>query len=94
MDQFQHKAFYSPAEVAQILDASHSFVTEAIRQGRIDAIHVSPRVTRISYATLMALIDRPLPVRRRRMTPGDIEDVSRSLREEPVPAPDDRLVNR
>ena len=94
MDQFEHKPFYTPTEVAAILGASHSYVTDAIRQGRIEAIHLSPRVTRISYATLLALIERPLPIRRTRMTTADIEAVSRSLRREDVPVPDEQLVAR
>ena len=94
MEQFEHKAFYSPTEVAGILGVSHSYITDAIRHGRIEAVHVSPRVTRISYATLMALIERPLPVRTTRVTTADIEAVSRELREEAVPAPDDQLLAR
>lgn len=94
MDQFEHKAFYSPAEVAAILGVSHSYVTQYIHDGLISAIHVSPRVTRIPYATLMALLERPLPVRRFRMSPAEINDVSRSLQDEDVPAPNERFVTR
>jgi len=94
VDQFEHKAFYSPAEVALILDVSHSYVTDSIREGRIAAIHLSPRVQRVAYGTLMALLERPLPVRRRRMTPAEIEAVSQTLRDEEVPAPVRRYATR
>jgi excisionase family DNA binding protein len=87
VDPFEHKAFYSPSEVATILGVSHSYVTDSIRVGRIAAVHVSPRVTRIPYATLMALLANPLPIRRRRMTPAEIKAVSQSLVEEDVAAP-------
>lgn len=94
MDNFEHKAFYSPAEVAQIIGASHSYVTDSIRAGRIAAIHLSPRVQRVAYGTLMALLERPLPVRRRRMAASEIEAVSKTLRDEDVPAPVRRYATR
>jgi len=94
VDQFEHKAFYSPTEVAAILGVSHSYVTQHVHDGLISAIRVSPRVTRIPYATLMALLERPLPIRRFRMSPADIDGVSRSLQEEDVPALNERFVTR
>ncbi len=94
MDQFEHKAFYTPAEVASILNVSHSYVTESIRVGRIAAIRVSPRVTRVPYATLMALLESPLPVRRFRLSPAEIEATSESLHEEDAPAPRLRYMTR
>ena len=92
--QFEAKAFYTPAEIARILNVSHSHVTDLIRQGVIEAVRLSPRVTRVSYGALMQLIGKPLPVRRGKLTPGEVETMRRELREEDVPAPDDRLVAR
>lgn len=94
VDKFEHKAFYSPAEVALILNVSHSYVTDSIREGRIAAIHLSPRVQRVAYGTLIALLERPLPVRRRRMAPAEIEAVSKTLGDEDVPAPVRRYATR
>jgi excisionase family DNA binding protein len=93
-EQFPAKAFYSPAEVAGILDVSDSHITNMINGGTIEAVRLSPRIIRISYGTLMRLIGQPLPVSRGTLTSDEVEERQRELREEDVRAPDDRLVAR
>ena len=93
-ERFPAKPFYSPAEVAHILDVSDSHITNLVNRGSIAAVRLSPRVIRISYGTLMGLIGEPLPVRRGTLTAAEIDTGRRELREEDVPAPDDRLVTR
>ena len=93
-EQFPAKAFYSPAEVAQILGVSDSHITNMVKGGTIDAVRLSPRVIRISYGTLMRLIGQPLPVERGTLDADMVDTSRRELREEDVPAPDDRLVAR
>jgi len=93
-EQFPAKAFYSPAEVADILDVSDSHITNMIKAGTLEAVRLSPRIIRISYGTLMRLIGQPLPVSRGTLTSDEVEDRRRELRDEDVRAPDDRLVAR
>ena len=93
-EQFPAKAFYSPAEVADILDVSDSHITNMIKGGTLEAVRLSPRIIRISYATLMRLIGQPLPVSRGTLTADEVEAGRRELRNEDVRAPDDRLVAR
>ncbi len=93
-EQFPAKAFYSPAEVARILDVSDSHVLNMIAGGAIEAVRLSPRIIRISYGTLMRLIGQPLPTNRGTLTADEVEAGRRELRDEEVPAPDDRLVAR
>lgn len=93
-EQFPAKAFYSPAEVANILSVSDSHITNMISSGSIEAVRLSPRIIRISYGTLMRLIGQPLPVSRRTMTAEQVEEARRELRGEDVEVPDDRLVPR
>jgi len=93
-EQFPAKPFYSPAEVAHILGVSDSHITNLVGKGSIAAVRLSPRVIRISYGTLMGLVGEPLPIRRETLTAAEVNAGRRELREEAVPAPDDRLVAR
>ncbi|MFH1475067.1 MAG: helix-turn-helix domain-containing protein [Chloroflexota bacterium] len=93
-EQFPAKAFYSPAEVAHILDVSNSHITNMIKSGSIEAVRLSPRIIRISYGTLMRLVGQPLPVSRGTLTADEVEAGRRALRNEDVEVPDDRLVAR
>jgi len=93
-EQFPAKAFYSPAEVASILDVSDSHITNMINGGSIEAVRLSPRIIRISYGTLMRLIGQPLSVSRGTLTADQAEEARRELRNEDVEVPDDRLVAR
>ncbi len=85
-EQFPAKAFYSPAEVADILDVSDSHVTNMIKSGSLEAVRLSPRVLRISYGTLMRLIGQPLPVSRATLTADEVEDARREVLNEAVRA--------
>jgi excisionase family DNA binding protein len=76
---FEHKAFYSPNEVAAILGVSRSYASARVADGRIQAVRLSPRARRVPYAEVMRLVDQPLPVRRRAMSVDAIEAVSRDL---------------
>jgi excisionase family DNA binding protein len=93
-EQFPAKAFYSPAEVANILDVSDSHITNMINGGSIEAVRLSPRILRISYGTLMRLIGQPLPVSRGTLTANEVEEARREFCDEDVEVPDDRLVAR
>lgn len=89
---FEHKAFYSPAEVAEILGVSVSYINSRVDKGEIDAVRLSPRVTRIPYGSLMALVGRPLPVRVERRSAEQRKRERDALRNEDVPAPKQHLV--
>ena len=93
-EQFPAKAFYSPAEVAHILDVSDSHITNMINSGSIEAVRLSPRIIRISYGTLMRLVGLPLPLSRGTLTAGEVEEARSELRGEDVEVPDDRLEAR
>ena len=93
-EQFPAKAFYSPAEVAHILDVSDSHITKMINSGSIEAVRLSPRIIRISYGTLMRLVGQPLSVSRGKLTAGEVEEARSELRSEDVEVPDDRPVAR
>ena len=94
MEQFPVKPFYSPAEVAEILGVSDTHVHTLIDRGVIGAVRISPRVTRISYGSLMSLIGRPLAVKRSTLRPEDVEAIEADLEAEEVGVPDERLVLR
>jgi hypothetical protein len=89
---FEQKPFYSPAEVAGILGVSVSYINHRIDRGEIDAIRLSPRVTRVPYGVLRALAGQPLAVTVRRRSPAEREAEREALHDEDVPAPDSRLV--
>lgn len=61
-------ALYTPAEVARLLRVSPRTVTNWIREGRLVAIKLSPRVYRITVASLVKTLFperiRHLPVKR------------------------------
>lgn len=92
MEQFAAKPFYTPAELAEILSTSHSHITKLISDGTIDAVRVSPRVTRIPYGEVMRLIGRPLSVDQRHLSPAAAQSLREELMDEDVPAPADHLV--
>lgn len=89
---FELKAFYSPAEVAAILGVSVSYINGRVDKGEIDAVRLSPRVTRIPYASLMALVGQALPVRVQRRTAAQRQREREALHNEDVPAPERHLV--
>jgi excisionase family DNA binding protein len=93
-EQFPAKAFYSPAEVANILDVSDSHITNMINSGSIEAVRLSPRIIRISYGTLMRLVGQPLAVSRGTLSAEEVDVARRELRAEDLEVPDDRLVAR
>lgn len=94
MQQFAPKPFYSVAEVAGIIGVSDTHIHTLINQGTIDAIRISPRVTRISYGTLMALIGQPLRVTRSALSTRDVDELSAELASEEVDEPEPRLALR
>jgi excisionase family DNA binding protein len=94
VEQFATKPFYSIAEVAGILGVSDTHVHTLINQGTIAAIRISPRVTRISYGSLMLLVGQPLGVTRSALTARDVEEISGELKAEEVDEPDHRLALR
>jgi len=89
---FEHKAFYSPAEVAAILGVSVSYINSRVDKGEIDAIRLSPRVTRIPYGSLMSLVGQALPVRVKRRSAEQRRRERETLHNEDVPAPRRHLV--
>ena len=89
---FEHKAFYSPSEVASILGVSVSYVNSQIEKGAIDAVRLSPRITRIPYAALMILAGTPLAPIAERRTRAERASEREQRHAEDVPAPARRLV--
>lgn len=61
---FEPKAFYTPAEVAQILRVSSQTVLDWIHDQRLDAVQLSERVYRIPLGALMLKLGEPPRVRR------------------------------
>jgi len=94
VEQIPVKPFYSPAEVAEILLVSDTHIHTLIERGAIDAVRISPRVTRIAYGSLMALIGRPLTVTRSAPGPEDVAAIAGDLESEEVGAPAERLALR
>jgi excisionase family DNA binding protein len=89
---FEHKPFYSPAEVAAILGVSPSYINSMVDRGEIDAIRLSPRVTRIPYGSVMSLVGQALDVRVKRRSAGQRTREREALHNEDVPAPRRHLV--
>lgn len=94
MEQFPVKPFYSPAEVADILGVSDTHVHTLIGRGQLQAVRVSPRVTRIPYGSLASIIGRPLAVRRSVLRAEDVKAIEAQLESEETGVADDRLVLR
>ena len=94
MEQFAIKPFYSPAEVAAILGVSDTHVHALIGRGKLQAVRISPRVTRIPYGSLATIIGRPLAVTRSVLRPEDVQAIEADLVSEETGVADDRLVLR
>jgi hypothetical protein len=94
VDQFAAKPFYSVSEVAGILGVSDTHVHTLISRGAVDAIRISPRVTRISYGSLMGLVGQPLRVTRSALSGREVDELSAELTSEDVEEPDHRLALR
>jgi excisionase family DNA binding protein len=90
--QLEPKPFYSPGEVAEILGVSVSYINSRIERHEIDAIRLSPRVTRIPYGVLQSLIGKPLSVTVEQRSAQERQDERDELLGEDVPSPTRHLV--
>ena len=61
------KLYYTPKEVAEILEVSDDTVLDLVNRGSLPALRVSPRITRIPIAAFDAWREGFKP-RRRRVT--------------------------
>jgi excisionase family DNA binding protein len=61
---FERKAFYSPAEIAQILGVSAQTVLDRIHDGSLYGVRLSPRIYRIPLAAFMIFLGEPPRVKR------------------------------
>ncbi len=61
---FEPKAFYTPSEVATILQVSSQTVLDWIHDGGLDAVQLSERVYRIPLGALMIRLGEPPRVTR------------------------------
>ncbi|MBI2325058.1 MAG: helix-turn-helix domain-containing protein [Chloroflexi bacterium] len=61
---FEPKAFYTPSEVATILQVSSQTVLDWIHKDLLDAIQLSERVYRVPLGALMIRLGEPPRVRR------------------------------
>ena len=62
--EFTRKAFYSPAEVAQILAISDQTVLQRIHEGQLYALRLGPRLFRIPLGSLMQFLGEPPHIKR------------------------------
>lgn len=56
---FDRKAFYTPGEIATILEMSTQTVLDRIHDGKLYAIQVSPRIYRVPLAAFMRFLGSP-----------------------------------
>ncbi len=89
---FEQKPFYSPAEVAGILGVSVSYINDRIDRGEIDAVRLSPRVTRVPYGALRSLVGMPLSITVQRRSAAERQAEREELLAENVPSPSRDLV--
>jgi len=61
---FTKKPFYSPREIARILDCSDQHILDAIDDGKLFALKLSPRVTRVPLNALMRYLGAPEDIHR------------------------------
>ncbi len=61
---FAKKAFYSPKDVARIVDCSDQHILDAIDAGKLFAVKISPRVIRVPLNALMRYLGAPADIRR------------------------------
>ncbi len=61
---FEPKAFYTPSEVATILQVSSQTILDWIHDGQLDAVQLSERVYRIPLGALMIRLGEPPRVTR------------------------------
>jgi len=80
------KLYYTPKEVAELLDISDDAVLDLVNRGAIPALRVSPRITRIPIAAFDLWREGFLP-RRRHVTIGPARRPVVVGEGEHVPAP-------
>jgi len=60
---FARKAFYAPADVAELLGVSKQTVLNRIHDGQLAAVRVSPRVYRVPLGGLLRFLQPGAPSR-------------------------------
>lgn len=71
--ELEKKAFYTPAEVSELLGVHPSTVRDWIHSGRLPAFQLSERVYRVPLGSVMGVLHRPEEVTRRNPTPDEAE---------------------
>ncbi|MGH2379589.1 MAG: helix-turn-helix domain-containing protein [Candidatus Limnocylindria bacterium] len=85
---FERKAFYTPAEVAAILQVSTQTVRDWIHHGRLYGIRLSERIYRIPLGALLLRLGEAPRVTRKvhpYRTSGNAADLRRLVREHRPP---------
>ena len=70
---FERKAFYTPAEISDLLHVHVSTVRDWIHADRLFAYRLSERVYRVPLSALMELLGEPSSVTRRELSADEAD---------------------
>lgn len=71
--EFERKAFYTPAEISELLHVHVSTVRDWIHADRLFAYRLSERVYRVPLGALMELLGEPDTVARRELAAAEAD---------------------
>lgn len=77
--EFERKAFYSPAEIAEILGVSTQTVLDRIHDGSLYGVRLSPRLYRVPLGGLLMFLGEPPRIRHTVRTSGRLPKWAREL---------------
>lgn len=76
---FEKKAFYTPTEIARLLEVHPSTVREWIHSDRLFAYQISERVTRVPLSSVMHLLGEPPRVIERDLSVPEADAIWRRI---------------
>src|SRR5690349_12261220 len=77
MTDFEKKAFYTPSEIAELLQVHNSTVRDWIHSGKMFAYQLSERIYRVPLSSLMTLLGEEQPVTYRELSQAEADDIWR-----------------
>jgi excisionase family DNA binding protein len=86
--EFERKAFYTPAEISDLLQVHVSTVRDWIHADRLFAYRLSERVYRVPLSALMELLGEQGTVSRRELTADEADRLWDGISGEHSAAPD------
>lgn len=79
---FEKKPFYSPSEIADIFEVHPTTVRVWISEGKLYAVKLSERITRIPYGAVIELLGEPFAIERVELNVEEAENEKAIVRRE------------